>query len=581
MCFFYIASVKRVVVIFIVFLCTQVFGQVNENLVGKIILPDSNQLEICEATFAQADSLEFLSCVSEYIEDLQFQGYLEASIDSIRVDSLSISAFATKGNKYQWASIKTDSITDDWLKKARVKISKLTNNPVRPNELQHPIQKVLLFLENNGYPFARVSMDNARIHQNTISSNLKINPGPLIVIDTLYVKGDANISHGFIKSYLKISRNDIYSQKQANKIDERLQRLPYLSVIRQAEVEFIPGKARIYTYITNQKASQFSGLVGFASGQEESQSIKLTGDVNLKLANIFNQGEISALRWQAMGEGTQRLNLSSKWKYIKGTNAGFSTSFALYRLDTTFININPKFAVDFFFNNRSSLGLGIDYRASSTISSQQASSLSSYKTALYQLSYSFGQQDPVVFPVRNLFAGITAGIGTRDIDQESNHEGSKESTVGEVKIDFSGYHPVFWQNMVIHIALNAAMLEPISSTKDDFVYIDNELYRIGGANSLRGFNQEAILAKAYGIASIELQYRLQRTLNLFVFFDKAAVATVKNQTSKISWPQGAGLGFQLATGGGILNLSYALGSGMGQNFSLRDAKVHVGYVANF
>ncbi len=580
MCFFYIASVKRVITILLLFCCTQVVGQESESLVGRIILVDSNESESCRETFAQKDTLEFLSCVSQHIKNLQFQGYLEARIDSIIIDSIQFSAFATKGQKYQWATVKTDSITDSWLKKARVKTEKFVHNPVRPDALQTPIQNILRFFENNGHPFARVSLDGSKLHNSKISVNLKINPGPLILIDTLYVKGDANISQTFIQQYLNLNKGDFYSQNQINRIDDRLRQLPYLSVIRQSEVEFIPGKARIYSYITNKKASQFSGLVGFASGQDNSQGILLTGDVNLRLANVFKMGELNTLQWQALGEGTQRLNISSKWDYIRGINAGFKANFALYRLDTTFINVNPKTTVNFYLNSGSSLGLGIDYRASSTLKSQQSSTLSNYKTTLYQINYSLGQSEPDYFPVRNLFVDFTVGVGSRETDNNTQEEGSR-TTVGEIQVISSGYHPIVSQSVVFHVAIQAQMLEPISSRSDDFVYMDNELYRIGGANSLRGFNQEAILTNAYSIGTIELQYRLQRILNFFAFFDKAFVATTKNDVGNVSWPQGAGLGFQLASAGGILNFSYALGSGMGQSFSLREAKVHVGYIANF
>jgi hemolysin activation/secretion protein len=109
----------------------------------------------------------------------------------------------------------------------------------------------------------------------------------------------------------------------------------------------------------------------------------------------------------------------------------------------------------------------------------------------------------------------------------------------------------------------------------------NELFQIGGYKLLRGFDEESIYASQYAVGTVEYRYLIGVNAYLFAFAD-GGWARDKSFGTAISHTYfGTGFGLALETKAGILNLSYAVGKRDDQNFSLRQSKIHFGFVSIF
>jgi translocation and assembly module TamA len=107
----------------------------------------------------------------------------------------------------------------------------------------------------------------------------------------------------------------------------------------------------------------------------------------------------------------------------------------------------------------------------------------------------------------------------------------------------------------------------------------NDLIRLGGVNSLRGFNEFELFVSSYALARVEARLIMSSTSRLFLFYDQAFT---DNSISKFTdQPRGFGAGMLLDTGNGDLQLIYALGVSAQQSLSLAQSKIHIGYVARF
>ena len=108
----------------------------------------------------------------------------------------------------------------------------------------------------------------------------------------------------------------------------------------------------------------------------------------------------------------------------------------------------------------------------------------------------------------------------------------------------------------------------------------NDLYRLGGVNSIRGFNELGIYASSYLLTKFETRLILGATSRLFAFADWALV---DNKVLKEMGEHyfGMGTGILLETKGGALQLVFAVGKSAQQSLSLTESKIHVGYVAKF
>ena len=108
----------------------------------------------------------------------------------------------------------------------------------------------------------------------------------------------------------------------------------------------------------------------------------------------------------------------------------------------------------------------------------------------------------------------------------------------------------------------------------------NELYRIGGLNSIRGFMESSIYASTYSIASFEYRFVFERNSALFTFFD-AAWYEKKFEDYYYDYPMGFGFGLFFKTKAGIFTISYAMGQQKNENLNIKNAKIHFGFINKF
>jgi len=110
----------------------------------------------------------------------------------------------------------------------------------------------------------------------------------------------------------------------------------------------------------------------------------------------------------------------------------------------------------------------------------------------------------------------------------------------------------------------------------------NDVYRIGGAFSLRGFNEQSLLASSYAMLGLEYRYLLGSRSYFQLFWNGAYTLDESEiQLNPLEdLPFGFGAGLALEVNSGMLYLSYALGREQNNPIQLNQAKIHFG-VINF
>ena len=109
----------------------------------------------------------------------------------------------------------------------------------------------------------------------------------------------------------------------------------------------------------------------------------------------------------------------------------------------------------------------------------------------------------------------------------------------------------------------------------------NELFRIGGLKSLRGFDEESIYASSYSMGKIEYRYLIEQNSFLFLFMNAAYVQDQSRGKHIYDTPYGFGTGIDFETKLGIMSVSYALGKQFNNPIYFRNAKIHFGIVNYF
>jgi len=112
---------------------------------------------------------------------------------------------------------------------------------------------------------------------------------------------------------------------------------------------------------------------------------------------------------------------------------------------------------------------------------------------------------------------------------------------------------------------------------------ENERFRIGGNQLLRGFNEQSFFTDRYLVNTLEYRFTLTGNSVLFAFSDLALLQSDKSKREFMNpWGLGAGINFE--TTAGILSLSAAVGRDLSNQddfFDLGKPKIHVGYINLF
>jgi hemolysin activation/secretion protein len=98
---------------------------------------------------------------------------------------------------------------------------------------------------------------------------------------------------------------------------------------------------------------------------------------------------------------------------------------------------------------------------------------------------------------------------------------------------------------------------------------------------MRGFDEDVFHADAFAVTSIEFRYLLDRYSHLIILSDLGLLHNNENENPGWSVPIGVGVGGQIRTAGGIFRIIFALGRQQDQPISLKNAKIHLGYVGVF
>lgn len=424
---------------------------------------------------------------------------------------------------------------------------------------------------DSGYPFVNVHLINSSINEGQISATLEVLKGNYSVLKKIHIKGDSSISMNTIQSIIGVTVGEVYNEAVIGQIDEKISQNNFINTIKPSEILYTNEGHELFLYVKSDRVSFLRGAVGLQPNPV-SQKMALTGEVNLKLENTLKKGELFKLNWRSIKPQTQRLNINFNYPFLFQSPFGIASNFLLYKRDSTFLDLNAEFNVSYRLDN------GILFRAhyryvnsnllSGASNSIEFESLSSYRTNSYGLSIEKKEIDNIMNPSRGRVFQTKIYLGQRKLNSDS----SVSNTTFSGHLHYREYIPLFKR----HVIVFAGVFDLYSSP----VIYQNELFRFGGLNTLRGFNEEELFASVKAQATIEYRFLLDKGSNVFVFFDQcmyenSALEYIKDQ------PFGFGAGISFGSKIGVFNITYALGKKFSNPIDLRSSKIHFGYTAYF
>ena len=521
------------------------------------------------------DSATIHMKLRESLSDMRRRGFLAASYDSIRVREDTLTAWLHVGRQYRWGQFSLNAPDSSLFRELTIFREMKNNAVINLQELNALEEKIVTYLENRGYPFASVRIDRLEhAGSDTLNASLSIEPGKRYVIDSIMIQGNDPVSEKYLYPYLGLYPGMVYNESRLKQIPNRIENLAFLRQIRDFELEFSEGhRVNVFLYLERAENNQVDGVVGFLPGGDG--KIRFTGQFDLSLSNLFRRGEHLAVNWNSLEKQSQEFNLQMDFPYLLLQSVGINASFDLYKKDTSFLSRTFRAGLAFYINSQSRLEVFGDFEGSSLISEapEVKERYEPFQMRLYGVRYAFNNLDYRLNPSRGLELDLFGSLGRR-----RGGEDDESRTSAETGLDITWYQPLF-RSWVVKASGHGRFKYMWSEGNKGFR--ENELYRFGGFESLRGFDDHAFLAPVYSVVSLELRYLLSRDSNLYAFWDGGWYHRDIVSGIKEDFPFGFGVGAHIDTGGGIMYISYALGQQSGNPIELGSAKIHLGYVSKF
>lgn len=524
---------------------------------------------------------EFKDSISliTYLREMQLsafkKGYLTASIDTLIFKEKSVHVHFELGEKFGKMSVLMDPEDIRFVRKNTSLNEKfLSQIPFNPIELSSALKKIQNCYLNNGYPFVSMSLQEHSMSGTNAKATLVIDKGEEYIWSQIHVKGDSTISPKFISNIIEIKVGDLYDESKISRIRTRIEQVPYINQIKDAELLFTKEGVELYVYIESTPVSSANGIIGFQPNPT-SKRLELTGEISLKLMNVLHRGELLDLKWQSIQTQTQSLDAHFNYPFLFNTPFGIDLNFNLYKRDTSFLELGTTAGVQYYFNQSTFIKAFYRYNSSDVLSGGANnflfSNLGTVKANSYGLALQSNRVDYLPNPSTGLLFYAEGSLGTRRSSPLDTSLFTR-STIYRGKVDVSWFIPITRRHVI-----------RLGSVTDfynaDQIY-QNEVYRYGGLTSQRGFNEDELFATSKTTATVEYRFLLDKNSHVFAFYDQSWY-----ENSAVDYyndsPFGFGVGFAFSTRLGVFSISYALGKQFDNPIQLNNSKIHFGYIAYF
>lgn len=511
-----------------------------------------------DGVLTQEDSFSDTLTMTKYLNDLQWQwvndGYYFSGMDSTKQEGDLTHVFLHRGSKS-----KTDI---DGLKGKRLLVK---------------IKKKVAYYSNHGYPFAKATLKNSSFKSDHLIGDFLIERGPEITYDSASFISEIKTQPSYLYRLLDIVPGDHFNQDQYETISKKISRSPYYSLKRPVDISFRKNRANVYLDLEEVQTNSFQGVAGLQqSGSGKSQ---LVGSLDLNIQNLFRSGKMLRFFWERFGEQSQRLSLAYKHPFVLGSRISPSVSFDLLKQDSVFLTRKTDLGLSAFVSSTVSLFLGYQQMNGTLLESDVArisnSGLADYKRRVYRLEISDGFKESLS-TLRNGFVWqLNAGVGNKEVEKNSSIDDSYYDTISLetnfYQFDFElAYQSRIGKRQAVYHATSAGILQ-----NDEL--LTNELYRIGGLSTLRGFNEKNFFAEKYFLSRVELRSFFENSSYVYLFYDQL----IYSQVNLSETPFGVGLGFVLETSSGQFSFALANGKSNDQSFGFSNMKIHFGYISRF
>ncbi len=500
-------------------------------------------------------------------QKLERLGFIESKLKSLikKNDSTYIADYLF-GKKYQYIKVYYNDVFFSRKELQKIASEVTETYFILPFETtEASLQKLNVLKTEEGNAFATLNLSNLQVEENHLSAMLEFESGQKRSLDSLVVKGYEKFPKSFLKYYAGAKTGKTFDKEKLKEQNTAINNLGFAKTTKAPEVLFRKETTTAYFYIEKQNNNLFDGILGFAT-DEDTQRLQFNGYLNLELNNNLNYGEQLLINYKSDGSDQQNFRVKATLPYLFRTPFGISGELKIFKRDSTFVTTEQQARLNYQINPVSNAYIGYKgYESSNLLDEiEVGSTVEDFNSRFFIAGASFiKRQGDALFPIKTELT-LDSEIGSRELENTSEDQ-IKLSVLASTIFNLNLNNSIFIRNKTDVL---------FSET-----YITNELFRFGGINSIRGFNENSIDASLLSTLNTEYRYRFNSGLYIHSILD---FGYFQNQTLNIEQNlYSAGIGLGIQTKAGILKLNIANGISEQQNFNFSNTKIHLSLTSKF
>ena len=435
------------------------------------------------------------------------------------------------------------------------------------------VREILDDLTDSGFPFASVSVmvENVEEHEDDLSTVVvfHVDKGHFSRLKSIEFTGARLTRSRLLRLESLLKRRDVFRRTQLERAVARLERLPYIDEVGTPQLyQTEPGLIRVVLPITERRVNVFSGVLSAAPNREE-----LTGEVKVGFGNILGTGRRLQLEWLGLDPARRGILAGYREPWLFGYPWHGSFELEQWTEDTLSAATRLKFGLEWEPGDRLVLfGSVTDERIGDSNTKQIADrnvcatsnsitgSSGGSRAVWFEGGLSYDRLDRAWNPAHGYRARLSSASGLRrwKASDRSSSSLKREKAAAETILPLS-------ERFVLFHGLAA---EDIAGSG----VVPENLIRIGGSGSIRGYAESVIWARGAVWGSMEFRWRPDREGYVGLFGDVGYVYREDSRVAaKTRYPVAYGITAGVLVKMGKLGLDLALAKGE----PVQNARLHV------
>ena len=502
-----------------------------------------------------ADSID--AAIYQALAQLHKDGYFFAHMDSQSVGPAKGVLYVTRGERAVVGDVAVVGVPALNNETFFSPLPSRQGDPFDIDTVEQDVNTLLDYCAALGFHFARVSVGRQVVHSPAVDLTFFVDAGGRPVLGGVLLVGAKRTSSTFARRMLGYRLGHPVIGFRPNDVIKRFADVEVFRAVGSPTVALGRDSLLILQIPVTEAPPGFFDLA-FGYERDGEGRGALVGSGQLALRNLFGHGRTMTMELNRAPGQLSTIGIHVRDPFVLGLPVAVAANFEGLQQDSTF--------------GKQVYGLELGVRFEERMHVYGTTSREVIRPGLSGIAIEGGRQR---IPVADaLFFGL--GLRIRTVDSRLNprsgltaetsvERGSKDQTLRVVQADTTSeqsrisqsrlrvrmryYIPMARRQAIV---LGGETLLLRSSTLDE-----SDLFRFGGANTLRGYDEQRFRAPFVSRALVEYRYLLDSISHALLFFDLGYVDASRTTSGLQGFFSGFGVGFQLDTEAGLITVTAA------------------------